>query len=162
MKKAIKIALIILAALILMITVFKVTYIGDGRIDDGTYEITGFDQYPDAYIVVAGDTVQFYNIDLNQIYQAGQMAQYKEVVEKNQDLKMTEEEVARYSDLNTLMVQNAYPINYDEQTDSKTGTFTYSYSMYPGQWAFGFGIEYDSFHKTIHIGHHIQELTFQK
>lgn len=90
------------------------------------------------------------------------MAQYKEVVEKNQDLKMTEEEVARYSDLNTLMVQNAYSINYDEQTDSKTGTFTYSYSMYPGQWAFGFGIEYDSFHKTIHIGHHIQELTFQK
>ena len=55
MKKAIKIALIILAALILMITVFKVTYIGDGRIDDGTYEITGFDQYPDAYIVVAGE-----------------------------------------------------------------------------------------------------------
>lgn len=162
MKNVIKIPLIILAALLLIIVVFRFTYIGDGRIDDGTYEITGFDQYPDAYIVVAGDTVQFYNIDLNKIYQAGELEQYKEIVEKNQDLEMTEEEVARYSDLNTLMVQNAYPINYDEQADSKTGTFTYSYSMYPGQWGFGFGIEYDSFHKTIHIGHHIQELTFKK
>ena len=162
MKKAIKITLIIVIALILIAAVFRLTYIGDGRIDAGTYEITGFDRYPDAYLVVADDMVQFYNIDLNEIYQAGQLEQYKELVEKNSDLAMTDEEVASYSDLNALMVQKAYPINYDEQTDSKTGTFTYSYSLYPGRWGFGFGIEYDSFHKTIHIGHYIQELTFKK
>lgn len=87
--------------------------------DAGTYEVVGFERYPDACLVVENDTVQFFNIDLNEIYREG-------------------------------------------QADPKTGTFTYSYSMYPGQWGFGLGIEYDSFHKTIHIGHYIQELTFQK
>lgn len=162
MKKKVKLIVIIIIAFLLLAVVYRFIYVGDEKIDTGTYEVIEFDKFPKAYAVVDEDAIQFYNIDLNSIYQTEQIKQYEEVCKVNPDLSYSEEEVKAYSDLNNLMVKNAYNLQYDKQSGIKTGTFKYTYFLYPGSSMFGLVIEYDSFHKTLHINNESQEITFKK
>ena len=154
MKTLIRLCLTLSGAVLLFAAVAKFTYIGDGKITKGTYQIKGFDRYPDACIEVGEDSIQFFNIDLNEIYQEGQLKQYYEVIARKPDLALSEEEVKKASDLNALLVQRPYYVDFQSEVDSdiKSGTFTYEYNFYQKNF-FGFGIEYNSLHKTIHIGH---------
>lgn len=161
MRRIIKTTLIAMAAVLLFAVVVRLTYIGDGKITPGTYEIKDFDPYPDAYIEVGEDTIQFHNIDLNAIYQEKQLEQYNKLVENYPDAAMSDEDVKKYSDLNACMAENPYPIDYVMNEDAKTGTFTYEFNFYT-KLPFGFGISYDSLQKTLHIDHYVQALTFKK
>lgn len=163
MKTVIRLCLTIAGAVLLFAAVAKFTYIGDGKITKGTYRIKDFSRYPDAFIEVGEDSIQFFNIDLNEIYQEGQLKQYNEVIARKPDLALSEEEVKQASDLNAIMVQKPYYVDFQSEVDSdiKSGTFTYEYNFYQKVF-FGFGIEYNSLNKSIHIAHYIQELTFEK
>ena len=161
MKKY-KLAIIIILALFILGFAFKLIYIKDGTITEGTYQVVDFEQYPDASITVTKDTIQFHNIDLNKIYQAKQLEQYKKTHEINPELSYSEKEIDDYSNLNQNFVNNAFSIPYEQSEDYKSGTFTYTYYMYPGNSIFGLVILYDSLHKTIKINNEIQEINFAK
>ena len=161
MKKY-KFAIIIILALFILGFAFKLIYIKDGTITEGTYPVVDFEQYPDASITIIKDTIQFHNIDLNKIYQAKQLEQYKKTHEINPELSYSEKEIDDYSNLNENFVKNAFPIPYEQSEDYKSGTFTYTYYMYPGNSIFGLVILYDSLHKTLKINNEIQEINFAK
>ena len=151
MKKY-KLAIIIILALFILGFAFKLIYIKDGTINEGTYQV--------ASITITKDTIQFHNIDLNKIYQAKQMEQYKKTHEISPELSYSEKEIDDYSNLNENFVNNAFPIPYEQAEDFKSGTFTYTYYLYPGNSIFGW--LYDSLHKTIKINNEIQEIKFAK
>lgn len=153
MKKY-KLAIIIILALFILGFAFKLIYIKDGTINEGTYQV--------ASITITKDTIQFHNIDLNKIYQAKQMEQYKKTHEINPELSYSEKEIDDYSNLNNNFINNAFPIPYEQAEDFKSGTFTYTYYLYPGNSIFGLVILYDSLHKTIKINNEIQEIKFAK
>ena len=44
----------------------------------------------------------------------------------------------------------------------KEGTFTYTFSLYPGKMVFGLGVDYDALRKKIHICNDVQQMTFSK
>lgn len=128
MKKY-KLAIIIILALFILGLAFKLIYIKDGTINEGTYQV--------ASITITKDTIQFHNIDLNKIYQAKQMEQYKKTHEISPELSYSEKEIDDYSNLNENFVNNAFPIPYEQAEDFKSGTFTYTYYLYPGNSIFG-------------------------
>ena len=128
MKKY-KLAIIIILALFILGFAFKLIYIKDGTINEGTYQV--------ASITITKDTIQFHNIDLNKIYQAKQMEQYKKTHEISPELSYSEKEIDDYSNLNENFVNNAFPIPYEQAEDLKSGTFTYTYYLYPGNSIFG-------------------------
>ena len=128
MKKY-KLAIIIILALFILGFAFKLIYIKDGTINEGTYQV--------ASITITKDTIQFHNIDLNKIYQAKQMEQYKKTHEISPELSYSEKEIDNYSNLNENFVNNAFPIPYEQAEDFKSGTFTYTYYLYPGNSIFG-------------------------
>lgn len=128
MKKY-KLAIIIILALFILGFAFKLIYIKDGTINEGTYQV--------ASITITKDTIQFHNIDLNKIYQAKQMEQYKKTHEISPELSYSEKEIDDYSNLNENFVNNAFPIPYEQAEDFKSGTFTYTYYLYPGNSIFG-------------------------
>lgn len=132
MKKY-KLAIIIILALFILGFAFKLIYIKDGTINEGTYQVVDFEQYPDASITITKDTIQFHNIDLK----AKQMEQYKKTHEINPELSYSEKEIDDYSNLNENFVNNAFPIPYEQAEDFKSGTFTYTYYLYPGNSIFG-------------------------
>ena len=128
MKKY-KLAIIIILALFILGFAFKLIYIKDGTINEGTYQV--------ASITITKDTIQFHNINLNKIYQAKQMEQYKKTHEISPELSYSEKEIDDYSNLNENFVNNAFPIPYEQAEDFKSGTFTYTYYLYPGNSIFG-------------------------
>ena len=68
MKKAIKLIFIGVVALTILLVVFDITYIGDERFDDGVYRVIDNSEYPNAYIIVENDSIQFVGIDLNTVF----------------------------------------------------------------------------------------------
>lgn len=160
MKKIIKISIIAISAIAILVSVILMNYIGGKEITEGTYRIKGYKSYPNAYIEVKGNTVQFHNIDLNAIYREYQLESYKKVLESNTEVSITEEELEQISDLNELLVENPYEVDYD--TDSKSGTFTYIYFCYANGYPFGVVLKYDSFHKTLKINNAVQKIVFEK
>ena len=65
------------------------------------------------------------------------MEQYKKTHEINPELSYSEKEIDDYSNLNENFVNNAFPIPYEQAEDFKSGTFTYTYYLYPGNSIFG-------------------------
>lgn len=162
MKNKIKSIVVAILAVLVMAGVFMFVNIGGAEISKGIYELVGYEEYPDAYIVVEDDTIQFFNIDLNAIYQQGQLDNYNKMIEKGFQSDFTNEQVKEYSDLNAMFVTNPYTIDYEQSNDNKTGTFTYIYYCIRENSAFGFVLEYNSFDKTIQINSPIQNLLFER
>lgn len=163
MKKGIKICIGIILAVVLLLSVVVITKTGGAEITEGTYKITDYAAYPDAYIVVKENKLQFYNIDLNAIYQEAQLEDYKEMQEHGLEFHITEQQLGKISDLNELFVSNPYELDYESSTkDNKTGTFTYVYFCYNGDYPFGLVLEYNSLHKTVKINSPEQTLIFEK
>lgn len=161
MKKKIKVIIVVACAIVLLIGVVLLCRIGGSEITDGVYEITDCSDFPNAYIEVTGNKLQFYEIDLNEIYQAAQIESYDNLNESGA-LDISEEKIAEISDLNNLLVSNPYELDYESITDNKNGTFTYIYYCMSEQNIFGLVLEYDSLHKTIQINSPVRQLVFEK
>ena len=151
MKKTLKSGIILVVAVALLAGVFLISRRGDGKIADGTYRVTNSETYPDAYIVVRRNEIQFYNIDLNALYQEYQRKNYEVWKEKGVGAKLTEEQMEQFSDLNEMYVSNAWLIDYDLTVTSKVGTFTNAYFCKVSDTPFGLILQYDSLHRTIQI-----------
>jgi len=163
MKKKLKIiiALIIIAAIPIGIVVYL--KLSSGNIDDGTYRIVDNGQFPDAYIVVKGKTIQLFNIDLNEFWR---QKQYDRIVKlqnsKELDFStgLTEEQLWEAADLNAMFVDNAY--EYDPDLREKTGTYEYEYSCLSTGNLFGVYLTYDSWNKTICVENMGIKLSFER
>lgn len=162
MKSKLKFVAIVIVAILVMVGVFVFVNIGGAKISEGKYKIIGVEEYPDAYIQVEGNNIQFYNIDLNAIYQQGQLDNYNNMIEKGFPATYTDEQIKEYSDLNKMFVENSYTIDYETNDDNKSGTFTYIHYCIVDNAAFGFVLEYDSFNKTIQINSPIKNILFEK
>lgn len=163
MKKFIKIGLGVFLAVALLVVVIVIGKVGGAQIAEGTYKIKECKDYPDAYISVEENKVQFHNIDLNAIYQEEQMKSYMSMVESGATSSITDEQLKEISDLNSLFVSNPYELDYESIGDeSKSGTFTYIYFCYNSNSPFGLVLEYNSFDKTIQINSPVLNLIFEK
>ena len=151
MKKVTKIIIILVAAVVLFVAAFLISRAGGSKLANGTYHITNSEAYPDAYIVVDGNQIQFYNIDLNALYRDDQMENYRKLVERGSIPQLTEEQLEQVSDLNALFVTNPWEMNYDEIVVDKRGTFTYVYFCMVKDTFFGKVLQYNSLHRTIQI-----------
>lgn len=138
-------------ALVILIIIIAVGNISSGKIAEGTYRIRNCSEFPDAYIVVKGNKVQFYDIDLNKLYREKELESFKGWVEHGVGVEMTEKQIEKASDLNELFVTHPWEIDYDIVGDNKDGTFTYIYFCIVKDTPFGLVLQYDSLHKTIQL-----------
>lgn len=143
--------LAIALAIVILIIIIAVGDISSGKIAEGTYRIKNCSEFPDAYIVVRGNKVQFYDIDLNKLYREEQLENFKRLVEHGIGVEMTEKQIEKASDLNEMFVINSWEIDYDLVGDNKDGTFTYIYFCMVKDTFFGLVLQYDSLHKTIQL-----------
>lgn len=162
MKTKLKIVVSIVVAIVILIATIMIVSIGGAEIAEGRYEIVGYDVYPDAYIMVEENSIQFYNIDLNAIYQEYQSDNYQKMIEAGIVSNVTEEQLENMSDLNAMFVSNPYIIDYEQQLDNKSGTFTYVYFCLKDGNTFGLVLEYNSFDKTIQINSPVIKLLFER
>lgn len=158
----IKIGIGVICAALFLLAAVMITRVGGAKITEGTYRVINYEVYPDAYITVTKDALQFYNIDLNAIYQAAQMETYEQMKERGVTMGITDEQLEQISDLNRMFVSNSYALDYDALEDNKSGTFQYVYFCYGEQNLFGFVLEYDALHKTLQINSPVLKLTFEK
>ncbi len=151
MKKTLKVSIFLTVTVVLLAGAFLISCRGDGRIADGTYKVTNSDAYPDACIVVRGNEIQFYNIDLNALYQELENQNFEVWEQKGVGAKLTEEQKEQFSDLNEMFVYNTWTIDYNHTVTSKEGTFTNAYFCMVTDTPFGLILQYDSLHRTIQI-----------
>lgn len=151
MKITLKTGIVLVVAVALLVGGFLMSRQGDGKIADGTYRVTNSETYPDACIVVRGNEIQFYNIDLNALYQELARKNFEVWQEKGVGAKLTEEQIEQFSDLNEMFVSNAWLIDYNLTVTSKEGTFTNAYFCMVRDTTFGLILQYDSLHRTIQI-----------
>ena len=151
MKKGIKILIISIIVIGLLSAAIFISRSGGSEISEGTYYIENCEAYPDAYITVNNNEIQFHNIDLNALYREEQLENYNRLVEQGTIAKLSDSVLDQVSDLNYLFVSNAWQINYDEIVMDKNGTFTYVYFCMVPDTYFGKVIHYDSLRKTIQL-----------
>lgn len=160
MKKKTIIACIGVTAAVLLAGVLLISFLCGEKFTEGKYFVENFEDYPDAYIEVMGNKIQFYNIDLNAIYREEQIRTYKKLVDYDPDFAIPEDELEIASDLNDMFVNNPYEIVYSP--DNQIGTFEYLYHCYRPDLAFGLVLKYDSFHKTFLINNYNQKILFKR
>lgn len=151
MNRTLKIGIILVVAVVFLVGAFLISRRGDGQIADGTYKVTNSEAYPDAKITVCDNEIQFYNIDLNALYQEYQRKNYEEWEKRGVGARLTEEQIEQYSNLNEMYVLSAWTIDYSTTVTSKEGTFTNVYFCKVRDTPFGLILQYDSLHRTIQI-----------
>ena len=107
MKKKIIILIIIIA--LAAIGVGGYLILRNARtIPEGKYMIKNYAEYPDAYAIVSGKTIQFFNIDFNEMYRERELYYVLTAQEERGvlDTGYTKEELIELSDLNRLVVKN--------------------------------------------------------
>ena len=163
MKKKILFIIAIIVLITIPTVIFFTLKINGKSMSNGTYYAVNCEEYPDAYVVVKGETIQFYNIDLNAIYREDQLNSVY-MKQNNENLSfntgLTDEELLELSDLNNMFVNNPY--KYDSEDRWKEGTYIYYYRCLSyGNW-FGLHLLYDSWNKTITINNYQLKITFEK
>lgn len=160
MKKKLIVLLIIVLLVVTPIIVYFLTRGGGSDIAEGKYAIVNDTRFPDAYAVVKGKTIQFFNIDLNAYYQETMIEAYRRVEKSRKEAytPMSDEELFQLSDLNSDFVDKA--ISFSGIEADKVGTNQYNYNFIHAP--FGIIIRYDSARKTITTMHHGINIQFQK
>lgn len=145
------------------IVIFFTLKITGKRFANGTYYAVDCEEYPDAYVVVKGETIQFYNIDLNTTYSQKQLDDIYEA-HNNENLlfriEISEAELLERADLNNIFVNNPY--EYNSEKCYKEGTFIYYYPFMTYSNLMGLDIVYDSWNKIIKIDNYQLKITFKK
>ena len=163
MKKKILFIIAIIVLITIPTVIFFTLKINAKRMASGTYYAVNCEEYPDAYVVVKGETIQFYNIDLNAIYREDQLNSVY-MKQNNENLSfntgLTDEELLELSDLNNMFVNNPY--KYDFKDGWKEGTFVYLLRCDGYERLFGLYLLYDSWNKTITINNYQLQITFKK
>ncbi len=162
MMKKIIIAIACGIAVLLLLVVFVFTQTGKNGMKLGRYNIVDNDKYPDAYLEVTETTLQFFNIDLNEYYQAEQMREYRMVLDNDPEWygAVSDEELTELTDLNAVYVERAF--DYSNCTITKVGTNVYRYFTYYHDNFLGFGTRYNTKTGEIEIKRSDVVLRFEK
>lgn len=163
MKKKILLVAAFILIILLPIVINLILKTSNSDITEGTYYAVDCEAFPDAYIEVKGQTIQFYNIDLNEIYGDSQFdviyqAQIRE--ENPFDTGFTIEELKQMSDLNSAFCENSYTYNADKV--QKQGTFVFWYPCMTEGQLFGIQLLYDSWEDTLKINNYQMNILFEK
>lgn len=158
--------LIIIGIILLIAIPFGVNFLlkmNAKKMTDGRYYAVDCEEFPEAYVIVKGNTIQFYNIDLNSVYREEQLdSVYKKQDNENMNFNtgLSDEKLFELSDLNDMFVNNKY--EYDIDNGWKKGTFTYLFRcMGYGNW-FGLSLSYDAWNRTITINNYQLQITFKR
>ncbi len=163
MKKKMKLIIALIVIAVIPIAIVLYLKLGNGNISDGTYHIVGNGEFPDAYIVVKGKTIQLYNIDLNSYWR---QKQYDRIVKMQNSealgfsTGLSDEQLWAAADLNAMFVDNSY--EYDPDLQKKTGTYEYEYPCLSTGNLFGVFLTYDSWNKTICVENMGIQLNFER
>lgn len=160
MKKKLIVLLIIVLLVVTPIIVYFLTRGGGSDIAEGKYAIVNDTRFPDAYAVVKGKTIQFFNIDLNAYYQKTMTEIYRRAEKSRTEpyTPMSDEELFQLTDLNSDFVDKA--ISFSSIEADKVGTKQYNYVFIHAP--FGIVIRYDSAQKTITMMNEGINIKFQK
>lgn len=153
MKRNAKTCIYFFVAIAFLMIIIAFGNITSGRIAEGTYRVRNCSEFPDAYVVVKDNEIQFYNIDLNKLYREDQLKDFKGWIEHGIGVEMTEEQIEKASDLNEMFVTNPWKIDYNLKSNNKQGTFRYVYFCIVDGTRFGLILQYDSLHKTLQLNH---------
>lgn len=136
-------------AVISLLVVFFLTRTSREGLSIGKYDIAGNDKYPNAYIEVTDNTIQFFNIDLNEYYQAEQMRVYRMVLDNDPGWygTVSDDELRSMADLNAVFIEKPY--DYSQIDAKKIGTNLMAYLMLYHDNFLGLAIHYNT--KTKHI-----------
>lgn len=163
MKKRILLVIGLILLITFPITICVIFRVSDSDMADGTYHVVDCETYPNAYIIVKGQTVQFYNIDLNATYGDSQFEEVYWMQTRKEapiDTGYTIEELKQMADLNVAFCENSY--NYSKVNVHKQGTFTYWYPCRTDAQFFGLQLIYNSWDRTIKINNYQMNILFKK
>ena len=158
-KKCFVIVLIILVVPMILFLCFR----DNSELKEGIYKVQESKEYPNAYILVENDSIQFFNIDLNALYKEEMVERYIFYQESEYGKLSDEEknEIKASIDLNKLLCDQSYKINYETQI--KDGWNEYSNMFCKINSINSFGYLYNASLETIYIGGGASiELSFKK
>ena len=156
MKKTVKkiAKVVITIAVIVFLVLFEIWFMSDhGQVKEGTYYAVNSASYPEAYIVVQDGFVQFFNIDLNEMYKQQIVNRYITYMEGHKERKLTEKEkkqIENAIDLNERFCDSKFAINKEDAEffyDDLTGIGNYNFGFVTNGDALSY--EYNSRKKTI-------------
>ena len=120
-------------------------------IPEGKYMIKNYAEYPDAYAIVSGKTIQFFNIDFNEMYREQELYYILTAQEERGvlDTGYTKEELIELSDLNRLVVKKPYNFSELNPLDRFENEFSY-YLAVEGN-LFGVWVHYNTAEKVLKL-----------
>lgn len=147
-----KLILPLLCFFIILPIIFFVICKDDSKLADGIYTVKENNLYPNAYIEIKDNHIQFFNIDLNALYKQNMVKCYIFVQENENGSLSSEEkkEIDKSIDINKFLCEQPYMLNYD--TLIKEDTHLYSNMFCKINHINSFGYLYDSKTKTLTFG----------
>lgn len=164
MKKSIK--YIILVSVLTVVGIISYLFLlNSNGLAEGKYYIKNNMEFPDAYVLVNDNTIQFFNIDFNSMFREQQLSSILIAQEERGVLNtgLSRQELENLSDINHLVVDQAY--DFSALNPMKQGTNEYSYFLACEGNLFGLWINYNTWDKIIKIPGKTptdQEIVFEK
>ncbi|MBR4342878.1 MAG: hypothetical protein IKP88_09255 [Lachnospiraceae bacterium] len=150
MRKVIKITVIVVVFAVIGVVSYLLLSNGSG-IAEGKYFIKNNSEFPNAYAIVSGKTIQFFNIDFNGMFREQQLSSILTAQEERGllDTGYTKEELIELSDINHLVVDQPY--DFSKLKPLKQGTNEYSYFFAVEGNYFGLWVNYNTWDKVMKI-----------
>ena len=158
-KKKLFFAVLIIIALPI---IFLICFRDNSELEEGIYRIQDNELYPDAYILVQDNSIQFCNIDLNTIFKDEMVERYI-FFQENEYGKLTDKEKMEIDssiDLNKLLCEQPYQLNYETQIKEGWNEFSNMFCKINSINSFGYLYHADT--KTIFIDGASTQLSFKK
>ena len=148
MKKKVLLTLIILMIPVILFLCFR----NNPKLKEGTYKIQDNKTYPDAYIVVQDNSIQFYNIDLNDLFKEEMVTRYIyfQETEYGALTDKEKEEVEASIDLNKLVCDQPYSLNYETSIRDEWNEYSNMFCKINSVNSFGY--LYNTTAKTLSFG----------
>lgn len=150
MKKKIMVFIIVIALATIGVVGYLIIRNGS-RIPEGKYMIKNYAEFPDAYAIVSGKTIQFYNIDFNSMYREKELYYILTAQEERGvlDTGYTKEKLIELSDINHLVVDKPY--DFSELHPLERGENEFSYYLAVEGNLFGLWVHYNTVDKVIKL-----------
>lgn len=147
-KKLIFVVLLVIALPIVLLVCFR----ENSELKEGIYRVQDTELYPDAYILVKANSIQFCNIDLNAIYKDELVDRYIFFQESEYGTLSEEEkiEIEKSIDLNKILCEQPYELNYETQIKEGWNEFSNMFCKINSINSFGY--LYNANTKTISVG----------
>lgn len=141
--------------IVLVIFIFGIIcylFLHDGnKIPNGKYLIKSNEKFPNAYAMVSGKTIQFFNIDFNSMFREQQLSSILTAQEERGFLNTgyTKDELIELSDINHLVVDQVYDFSKLRVIPDDTDKNSFFYHLAIEGDYFGLWIKYNTVDKVL-------------